>query len=76
KIPRLIGKNGSMIRMLNGITTCKIFVAQNGIVWVKGKNHDDERIILKAIKKIEKEAHTFGLTDRIKEYIKNEKTKL
>ncbi|HME51217.1 MAG TPA: exosome complex protein Rrp4 [Candidatus Lokiarchaeia archaeon] len=72
KIPRLIGKSGSMIKLLNSLTTCKIFVAQNGVVWVKGRKPEDERIIIKAIRKIESEAHTVGLTDRVKEFIDNE----
>nr|MDO8117542.1 exosome complex protein Rrp4 [Candidatus Sigynarchaeota archaeon] len=72
KIPRLIGKGGSMIRLLNSLTTCKVFVAQNGIVWIKGRNVEEERAILKAIKKIEVEAHTTGLTDRIKEFVTTE----
>jgi exosome complex component RRP4 len=72
KIPRLIGKNGSMIKLLNSLTSCKIFVAQNGIVWLKGKKPSDERVILRAIRKIEEEANTTGLTDRIKEFIEQE----
>nr|MDO8112930.1 KH domain-containing protein [Candidatus Sigynarchaeota archaeon] len=76
KIPRLIGKSGSMIKLLNGLTGCKIFVAQNGVVWIKGRRTEEERIILKAIKKIENEAHIVGLTDRVKEFIETEMKKL
>ena len=59
KVPRLIGKKGSMINMIKDKTGCKIVVGQNGLVWVKG-NEDMEQIVKK------KEAHTSGLTDRIK----------
>ncbi|MBD3185511.1 hypothetical protein GF325_01685 [Candidatus Bathyarchaeota archaeon] len=69
KIPRLIGKSGSMIKLLNKLTSCKIFVAQNGMVWIKGSDPKKERVLIKAIRKIEQEAHTFGLTDRVKEFI-------
>ncbi|MFX0099389.1 MAG: KH domain-containing protein [Candidatus Hodarchaeota archaeon] len=72
KIPRLIGKSGSMIKLLNSLTSCKIFVAQNGIVWIRGKNPSDERLLVKAIRKIEREAHTRGLTDRVKEFIQSQ----
>ncbi|MHA1849421.1 MAG: exosome complex RNA-binding protein Rrp4 [Promethearchaeota archaeon] len=75
KIPRLIGKNGSMIKLLNNLTSCKIFVAQNGIVWIKGKRPKNERVVMKAVHMIESEAHTFGLTDRVKEFIENELAK-
>jgi exosome complex component RRP4 len=76
KIPRLIGKAGSMIKLLNTLTSCKIFVAQNGVVWIKGRKVDEERILIKAIEKIENEAHTIGLTDRVKEFVENEMKKL
>jgi len=76
KIPRLIGKAGSMIKLLNTLTSCKIFVAQNGIVWIKGRKTDEERILVKAINKIESEAHTIGLTDRVKEFVENEMKKI
>ena len=65
KVPRLIGKKGSMINMIKDKTGCKIVVGQNGLVWVKGKE-DMEQIVKNIIKLIEKEAHTSGLTDRIK----------
>ena len=65
KVPRLIGKKGSMINMIKDKTGCKIVVGQNGLVWVKGKQ-DMEQIVKDTIKLIEKEAHTSGLTDRIK----------
>lgn len=65
KVPRLIGKKGSMINMIKDKTGCKIVVGQNGLVWVKG-NEDMEQIVKNIIKLIEREAHTSGLTDRIK----------
>ena len=65
KVPRIIGKKGSMINMIKDKTGCKIVVGQNGLVWVKG-NEDMEQIVKNIIKLIEKEAHTSGLTDRIK----------
>ncbi len=73
KIPRVIGRNGSMIKMLKNLTKSNIFVTQNGRIWLKGENIAYERLLIDAIKKIEREAHTVGLTDRITEYINNEK---
>jgi exosome complex component RRP4 len=73
KIPRVIGRNGSMIKMLKNLTKSNIFVTQNGRIWLKGENITYERLLIDAIKKIEREAHTVGLTDRISEYIDNEK---
>jgi len=73
KIPRVIGREGSMIKMLKNLTKSNIFVTQNGRIWLKGENIAYDRLLIDAIKKIEREAHTVGLTDRISEYIKNEK---
>ena len=73
KIPRVIGKKGSMIGMLKKETMCNITVGQNGLVYVSGRNREEERIAVLAIKKIGEEAHTFGLTDRVTEMVKQER---
>ncbi len=73
KIPRVIGRSGSMIKMLKNLTKCNIFVTQNGRIWLKGEDIAHERLLIDAVRKIEKEAHTVGLTDRMSEYIENEK---
>lgn len=65
KVPRLIGKKGSMINMIKDKTGCKIVVGQNGLVWVKGEE-DMEQLTKEIINIIEKEAHTSGLTNKIK----------
>ena len=65
KVPRLIGKKGSMINMIKDETHCEVVVGQNGVVWVKGKP-DMERIAEKVIIMIEEQAHTSGLTDRVR----------
>lgn len=66
KVPRLIGKKGSMINMIKDKTKCKIVVGQNGLVWIKGEK-TMEQIIKKIINLIEAEAHTSGLTNRIRD---------
>ena len=73
KIPRIIGRKGSMINMLKRETRCNIVVGQNGLIHIYGRNPEDERIAVLAIKKIELEAHTSGLTDRIVEMIHKER---
>ena len=65
KVPRLIGKKGSMINMIKEKTRCKIVVGQNGLVWVKGEE-DMEQVTKNIINLIEAEAHTSGLTNRIR----------
>jgi len=69
RVPRIIGKKGSMINLLKKESGCQIFVGQNGRVWIAGKSRDEEAVVAEAIRKIEAEAHTTGLTDRIQEYL-------
>ena len=66
KVPRIIGKSGSMVEMIKNLTGTQIVVGQNGIVWVKGENDD---VAINAVMEIEKNAHTDGLTDKIKVFI-------
>lgn len=75
KVPRVIGRKGSMIAMLKQQLDLKLFVAQNGRIWLRGKSFVHERLLIDIIHKIEREAHTVGLTDRIKYYILKEKQK-
>lgn len=72
KVPRLIGKSGSMIAMLKNETKCNIFIGQNGRIWLTGRDKDLD-LAVKAISKIERESHTSGLTDRIIKFLKEEK---
>ncbi len=71
KVPRIIGKQGSMVSMIKQATDCKIIVGQNGLVWILGEP-DNELLAVKTIQKIEKESHVSGLTDKIKEFLEKE----
>jgi exosome complex component RRP4 len=75
KIPRLIGRKGSMISMIKQETGCNIILGLNGVVLVTGKTLEDEQLALRAILKIEQESHTSGLTDRITQMLREEKSK-
>ena len=72
KIPRVIGSKGSMVNMLKKETGCQITVCQNGLVLIVGKNIEKERLAIMAIRKIDQEAHTKGLTERVTEMIRKE----
>ena len=73
RIPRIIGKGQSMINMIREETKCRIIAARNGRIFVNCPSRELEEIVFLAIRKIEAEAHTTGLTDRIKEFIREEK---
>lgn len=72
KIPRIIGKKGSMITMLKKETGTEIIPGQNGVILVIGRGPDQERIAVEALYIIEREAHTRGLTDRVRAMILEE----
>jgi len=72
KIPRLIGRSGSMINMIKEECKCAIFVGQNGRIWVNGEG-DNMALAIKTIKKIEDEAHTSGLTAKIAQFLEDER---
>ncbi len=76
KIPRVIGRKGSMISMIKEQTECQIILGLNGVVLVTGKTLEQEELAITAIKKIEDESHTSGLTDRITQLLKENKVKV
>ncbi len=69
KVPRVIGKDGSMVLMIKNATGCNISVGQNGRIWVEGKTPEEEIKAVQAIKKVEEEAHLPGLTERMKAFL-------
>jgi len=75
KIPRVIGRKGSMISMIKQETGCNIILGVNGVVLITGKTLEDEQLAMRAILRIEEESHTTGLTDRITQMLKEEKSK-
>lgn len=73
KVPRIIGKAGSMVTMIKDATGCRILVGQNGLVWIQGEEPNKELLAVNTIKKIEDEAHVPGLTDSIKAFLDSNK---
>lgn len=68
KVPRVIGKGGSMITMIKNSTNSRIFIGQNGRIWLDG-DIDNMMVAIRAIRMIEEEAQTMHLTERVKEYL-------
>ncbi len=63
RVPRLIGKANTMITQIIELTGCNIIVGRNGLVWMRGSN---VAAATAAVLTVEREAHTSGLTERIK----------
>jgi exosome complex component RRP4 len=72
RIPRVIGKKRSMINMLIEESGCDITVGVNGLIHINCENPHLEDIVTLAIRKIEAEAHTSGLTDRVRSFLKEQ----
>ncbi len=73
KVPRVIGKEGSMINLIKNETGCNITVGQNGLVWIKGDRVEDELFVKKAIEFISKKSYLNGLTEEVKKWFEQEK---
>ncbi len=72
KIPRVIGKDASMLNVLKEGTNSNIIVGRNGRIWAKG---GDTGLLRNAIEKIEAEAHMENLTNRIQEFLDKHNSK-
>lgn len=71
KIPRLIGRRGSMINMIKKETGCELLVGKNGYIVIKGSSPTNEFAAFAAIRVIEREAHSQGLTERVENLIRS-----
>lgn len=62
KVPRLIGKQGSMVNLIKDNTGTIIRIGQNGLVWLDG---DNIQKAIRAIKMVEEKSHVYGLTEEV-----------
>lgn len=76
KIPRILGKKGSMLRILQNVSGCRVLVGRNGRILIWGKDERMLGAVVDAIFTIEREAHTSGLTDRIRQMLEKEKSEV
>lgn len=70
KVPRVIGREGSMVKMIKAATGCDVTVGQNGKVWISGKDTDSEVATRKIVEYIADNATVVGLTERVEGFIK------
>ncbi len=63
KIPRIIGRNDTMAKMISTYTGTHIVIGMNGLIWLDG---GDVPHAIEALLRVEREAHVEGLTNRIK----------
>ncbi|PIN88086.1 RNA-binding protein [Candidatus Woesearchaeota archaeon CG10_big_fil_rev_8_21_14_0_10_32_24] len=68
KVPRVIGKQASMIQLIKEATGVEITVGQNGLVWLRG-TPEGELKAQQTVLMIEQRAHKSGLTDKISKFL-------
>ena len=71
KIPRLIGKRGTMIQTIEMATNAAITIGQNGWVVVLCESAEGLLKAKKAIQMIDEKAHVANLTDQVKEMLES-----
>jgi len=75
RVPRVIGKEGSMISLIKEKTKCRITVGQNGLIWINGDKIEDELFAKRAILHVAEKSFMSGLTDEMKDWFEGEKGK-
>jgi exosome complex component RRP4 len=60
-----------MISLLKKYTNCRIFVGQNGRIWIDGDTEGVKKVI-DTIKMIEDKALSYGLTNKIEKLLLKE----
>jgi len=69
KVPRVIGKKGSMVMLIKEKTNCEIVVGQNGLVWISGNTPEEEYRAEQAVKMIAQKSHVEGLTEKVEQFL-------
>lgn len=68
RVPRVIGKEGSMINLIKERTQCEITVGQNGWVWIYSDSIDNGIKARKAVEYVADKIHLSGLTEKMEEW--------
>ena len=73
RIPRVVGRGGSMIETITKRTGAQVAVGQNGRIWVDG---DPEAIhrVREALRMISEDGQRSGLTERVDSYLRSTST--
>jgi exosome complex component RRP4 len=68
RIPRVVGRNGSMIQTITSHTGAQVAVGQNGRIWIGGSPEAIQRA-REALEMIEEHGQRAGLSDRVESYL-------
>jgi len=70
RIPRVVGRGGSMVETITRHTGAQIAVGQNGRVWIGGSPEAIARVS-EALRMISEEGQRRGLTERVDSYLRS-----
>ena len=70
RIPRVVGRNGSMIQTIREHTGAEVAVGQNGRIWVNGTPEAIHRVS-EVLRLIETNAQHSGLTELVESYLRS-----
>jgi exosome complex component RRP4 len=68
RVPRVIGKEGSMINLIKEKTATDIIVGQNGWIWIKADSVDAQIKARRAIEFVVDKVYVEGLTEKMEEW--------
>ena len=72
RVPRLIGKHGSMIQTIEASTNATLTVGQNGLIVVSCEETNGLLKALTAVRMVDEQAHLVDLTDRVKKMLESD----
>jgi len=70
RIPRVVGRGGSMIETITRLTGAQVAVGQNGRIWVDG-DPDAIHRVREALRMISEDGQRRGLTERVESYLRS-----
>ena len=73
RVPRVIGREGSMINLIKEKTGCNITVGQNGWIWIKGESIDNEIKARRAVEFVADKVHVNGLTEKVEQWFEEQR---
>ncbi len=76
RVPRIIGREGSMVKTIKEETGCNVIVGQNGVIWIKGNTVEEELLAKEAVEFIVEKPFIEGLTDKIKDFLNKKKKEI
>ncbi len=72
RVPRVIGREGSMISLIKEKTGCQITVGQNGWIWISGSSMDAQIKARRAIEFVANKVFINGLTEKVEEWFEKD----